>query len=75
MIDYVGRRLQKGSPYSATGKAIKLEKQGINVSIVRISLKKGYQEVVPQGKQAGWKGVINDARQRGDPVYPAGKKL
>lgn len=44
------------------------------MSIVRIYLKKGCQEVVPRGKQAGWKGVINDAPQRGDLVYPAGKQ-
>lgn len=44
------------------------------MSIVRIYLKKGCQEVVPRGKRAGWKGVINDAPLRGDLVYPAGKQ-
>lgn len=44
------------------------------MSIVRIYLKKGCQEIVPQEKRAGSKGVINDAPQRGDLVYPAGKQ-
>lgn len=34
IVDYVDRRLQKGSPYSARGKPTKLEIRGINVSIV-----------------------------------------
>lgn len=34
VVDYVDRRLQKGSPYSARGKPTKLEIQRINVSIV-----------------------------------------
>lgn len=43
------------------------------MSIARIYLKKGCQEV-PQGEEAGWKGVINGAPQRSDLVYPAVKQ-
>lgn len=28
-----------------------------------------------QGKQAGWKEVINEAPQRADLVYPKGKQI